>query len=177
VPPDFCGSDTITASGMDVCTYMPVVSSLVTTCPITTAPRIIVTKNCPLLPTPRGGLYTYSGSVSNAGNVSLLNVYVVNNQPTNNTPVIGPITLAPGTYVNFTNSYVAPTCCCLIIDTLTAHGADHCTGSNVTDTATEVCPLLTVPQLAVVENCPANAIPMGSLFMSPAMSPTPATWC
>ena len=94
--------------------------SVTTTCPITTTPRITVTKNCPLLPTPRGGLYTYSGSVSNAGNVSLVNVYVMDDQPTNNTPVIGPITLAPGATVNFTNSYVAPVCCCLIIDTLTA---------------------------------------------------------
>jgi hypothetical protein len=122
-------------------------------------------KNCPLLPTPRGGLYTYTGSVSNAGNVSLVNVYVVDDEPTNNTPVIGPITLAPGMAMNFTNSYVAPTCCCLIIDTLTARGQDHCTASNVTATATTVCPLLTLPGIAVIENCPATPIPMGSLFL------------
>ena len=165
VLPDFCGTHTVTASGMDVCTYLPVQNSLATTCPITTNPRITVTKNCPLLPTPRGGLYTYSGSVSNAGNISLMNVVVVNNQPTNNTPVLGPFTLAPGASLNFTNSYVAPACCCLIIDTLTARGTANCTVSNVSDTATEVCPLLTTPGIAVVENCPATLIPMGGQFM------------
>jgi len=165
VQPDFCGTDTLTASGLDVCNYLPVTTTVTTTCPITTTPRITLVKNCPLLPTPRGGLYTYTGSVSNAGNVSLVNVYVVDDEPTNNTPVIGPITLAPGMAMNFTNSYVAPTCCCLIIDTLTARGQDHCTASNVTATATTVCPLLTLPGIAVIENCPATPIPMGSLFL------------
>jgi uncharacterized repeat protein (TIGR01451 family) len=164
VPPDFCGSDTITASSLDVCNFLPVNSSVTTTCPITTTPRITVTKNCPLLPTQRGGLYTYSGSVSNAGNVSLVNVYVTDDEPTNNTPVLGPLTIAPGLAVNFTNSYVAPTCCCLIIDTLTARGQDHCSGSNVSNTATAVCPLLTIPSLAVVPACPPNPIPMGSVY-------------
>ena len=164
VLPDFCGSDTLTASSLDVCNYLPVDASVTTTCPITTTPRIIVTKNCPLLPTPRGGLYTYSGSVSNAGNVSLVNVYVTDDQPTNNTPVAGPLTIAPGLAVNFTNSFVAPACCCLIIDTLTARGQDHCSGSNVMDTATAVCPLLTIPSLAVVEFCPAIPIAMGSTY-------------
>jgi len=165
VQPDFCGTDTLTASGLDVCNYLPVDATVTTTCPITTTPRITVVENCPLLPTPRGGLFTYTGSVSNAGNVSLVNVYVVNDEPSNNTPVVGPITLAPGMAVNFTNSYVAPTCCCLIIDTLTARGQDHCTASNVTASATSVCPLLTLPGIAVVENCPSTPIPMGSLFL------------
>jgi len=92
-------------------------------------------------------------------------VYVVNDEPTNNTPVVGPITLAPGTSLSFTNSYIAPTCCCLIIDTLSARGQDHCTASNVTATATAVCPLLSLPGIAVIENCPSTPIPMGSLFL------------
>jgi hypothetical protein len=164
VPPDFCGNDTVTASGLDVCNNLAVSNSVATTCPITTSPRITLTKNCPLLPTQRGGLYTYTGTVGNAGNVSLVNVYVVDDEPTNNTPVIGPLTLAPGMSVNFTNSYVAPVCCCLIIDTLTASGQDHCTGSNVSDTATAVCPLLTIPSLALLQTCPPDPIPMGSLY-------------
>lgn len=165
VAPDFCGTDTLTASGLDVCNYVPVDATVTTTCPITTTPRLTVVQNCPLLPTPRGGLFTYTGSVSNAGNVSLMNVYVVNNAPSNNTPVLGPITLAPGMAINFTNSYVAPKCCCLIIDTLTARGQDHCTASNVTASATSVCPLQSTPGLAVIENCPATPIAMGSQFL------------
>jgi uncharacterized repeat protein (TIGR01451 family) len=164
VPPDFCGNDTVTVNAQDVCTYLPVVNSATTVCPITTAPQIVVTKDCPAAPTPRGGLFTYTGTVSNPGNVSLVNVYVTDDEPSNGTPVIGPITLAPGASVNFSHSYVAPTCCCLIIDTLTASGQDHCNGSNVTDTATAVCPLETIPSLNVVEFCPPSPIPMGSTF-------------
>ena len=165
VPPDFCGNDTVTASGLDVCNYLPVTNSISITCPVTTAPAIVVTKNCPALPTQRGGIFTYTGSVSNAGNVTLVNVYVRDDAPTNNTPVIGPISLAPGANVVFTNSYVAPTCCCFILDTLTAVGQDHCTLSNVTSTATTICPLLTQPGIAVVQNCPASAPPMNSLYV------------
>jgi hypothetical protein len=168
VPPDFCGGDTVTASGLDLCTYEPVSSSVSITCPITTTPRIIVTKDCPLLPTPRGGLYTYSGSVSNAGNVSLINVRVTNNYVADcytltNVLVLGPITLAPGATVIFTNSYLAPWSCCSVIDTLLASGQDHCSLSNVTDSTTTVCPLLTRPGLVVVEFCPASPIPMGGV--------------
>ncbi len=165
VPPDFCGADTITASGLDVCTYLPVTRSVTTTCPVTTAPRIVVTKNCPVVPTLRGGLYIYTGSVSNAGNVTLLNVIVTDSQPTNGTPVVGPITLAPGAFVNFTNSYIAPSCCCLVIDTLTARGSDRCSGSNVTATATTVCPLVTTPAIAVARVCPGTNVLVGGLYM------------
>jgi uncharacterized repeat protein (TIGR01451 family) len=166
VPADFCGTDTVTATGLDICTFLPVVNSVTTTCPVVTAPRILVTKNCPLLPTPRGGLYTFTGTVSNPGNVTLINVYVVDNQPTNNTPVLGPITLAPGASMNFSGSYLAPNCpfdnCCFIIDTVTARGQDRCTASNVTATATAVCPLLITPGIVVVQNCPPAPITMGS---------------
>jgi uncharacterized repeat protein (TIGR01451 family) len=164
VPPNFCGSDTVTATGLDVCNYLPVTDSVNSTCPITTSPAIAVSLNCPLLPTPRGGLYTYNGSVSNAGDVSLVNVYVTNDEPSNHTPVLGPITLAPGASMPFTNSYVAPTCCCLIIDTVTATGQNFCNSSNVSATDTSVCPLLTTPSLTLVETCPASPIPMGSTF-------------
>src|SRR5208282_5189614 len=170
VPPNWCGRDTVTASGLNVCTFLPVVNSVTTPCPVITTPRITVTKNCPLLPTPRGGLFTFTGSVSNAGNVTLVNVVVTNHYEADcytwtNGPVIGPITLVPGASVNFSGSYTAPWSCCEVMDTLTAVGQDRCSGSNVTDTATAICPLLTTPSIAVVQDCPATPIPMGSLYM------------
>jgi uncharacterized repeat protein (TIGR01451 family) len=169
VPPDFCGNDTVTASGQDICTYLPVVFNVTTTCPVTLTPRITVTQKCPQLPTPRGGLYTFTGSVSNAGNVTLVNVVVTNRYKFDcytmtNSPIIGPITLAPGASVNFSGSYTAPWSCCEVVDTLTARGKDNCVGSNVTATATTVCPLLITPAIAVVQNCPVNPIPMGSVY-------------
>jgi uncharacterized repeat protein (TIGR01451 family) len=170
VPADFCGSDTVTASGSDYCSDAPVANSVTTTCPITTTPRITVTKNCPLVPTPRGGLLTYTGSVSNAGNVTLVDVFVVDHYQTDcytwtNGPVIGPITLAPGASATFSGSYAAPMSCCQVMDTVTASGQDRCSGSNVMETATAICPLLTTPSIAVVQNCPVNPIPMGSVYM------------
>jgi hypothetical protein len=106
----------------------------------------------------------FSGTVSNPGNVTLVNVYVVNNQPTNNTPVIGPITLVPGASVDFSGSYTAPPFCCEITDTLTARGQDRCTSSNVTATATAICPLLYTPAIAVMQTCPPERLVMGSLY-------------
>jgi uncharacterized repeat protein (TIGR01451 family) len=169
VPPDFCGSDTVTASGWDMCSYLPVTNSVTATCPVTMTPRLTITQNCPAQPTPRGGLYTFTGSVSNAGNVTLVNVVVTNNYKFDcytltNRLVIGPITLAPGVSVNFSGSYTAPWSCCEVVDTLTARGQDRCSSSNVTATATAVCPLLTTPGIAVVQNCPPASIPMGSVY-------------
>jgi uncharacterized repeat protein (TIGR01451 family) len=165
VPPDFCGNDTVTASGFDSCSYALVTSSATATCPIATTPVITITKNCPPLPTPHGGQVIYSGTVSNAGNVTLINVFVVDNQPSNNTPVIGPITLSPGAVFNFSGQYTAPPVCCETTDTVTARGQDRCSGSNVTATATTICPMLYTPGIALVQNCPPYPIPMGSVYV------------
>jgi uncharacterized repeat protein (TIGR01451 family) len=170
VPPDFCGADTVTARGLDACTFAPVVSSVTTTCPIITTPRIFVTKNCPPQPTPRGGLFTFTGTVSNPGNVTLTNVFVANNYEVDcfsrtNGPVIGPITLGPGASVDFSGSYTAPRSCCEVIDTLTASGQDSCAGTHVAATATAVCPLLSTPGISIVRICPASPVPVGGLFV------------
>ena len=159
VPPDFCGTDTITAQGFDACTFAPVVNSVTTTCPILTTPRIAVTKDCPAQPTPRGGVFTFTGTVSNPGDVTLINVMVANNYQADcysrtNGSVIGPITLAPGASVNFSGSYIAPLSCCEVIDTLTASGQDRCAGTRVTATATAACPLLSTPRITVTRICP-----------------------
>ncbi len=164
IPADFCGTDTVTARGVNICTLLPVTSSATTTCPIQTAPSITVVKNCPSQPTPHGGLFVFTGSVSNSGNVTLTNVFVVNSQPAANTPVIGPITLAPGARTTFSGSYTAPLDCCEVTDTLTARGEDRCAGTLVTHTATQVCPLSTSPSIGVTLSCPATPVAVGGLF-------------
>jgi len=171
VPVDFCGNDTVTATGLDVCGYLPVTSTATAACAVAPySPRISVVNRCPTLPTPHGGLLMFSGTVSNLGNVTLVNVMVVNDQPSNNTPVIGPITLAPGAFYNFTGSYTVPCpSCCETIDTLTATGQDRCSGSNVTATSTAVCPMLYTPGIALLQICPPNPIPMGSLYVFSGM--------
>jgi uncharacterized repeat protein (TIGR01451 family) len=165
VPVDFCGNDTATASGFDLCSGALVTNSFTAICPIAHNPRIGVTKQCPELPTPHGSNLTFFGTVTNLGDVTLVNVYVVNDQPSNNTPVIGPITLRPGAGTNFTGSYTAPLVCCEIIDTLTARGQDQCSFSNVTATATAICPTVYTPGIALVpdQTCPPNLLP-GSCY-------------
>ena len=162
VPPDFCGDDTVTASGLDGCSYAKVPPSSVTTrCPVLTAPRITVTMTCPATPTPHTNLLVFSGTVGNPGNVTLTNVNIVLNQTVY---VAGPLTLAPGANVPFNGGVLAPPFCCQMVNTLTASGRDRCSGSNVTATATSVCPLLYTPALTVTPNCPATPPLVGDVF-------------
>jgi uncharacterized repeat protein (TIGR01451 family) len=163
VPLNSCGPyrDTVVAVGADKCFGRVVSASDFKDCPGITTPRIVVTKQCPTNLAAPGGVAIFSGTVSNAGNITLTNVTVVNNRPTNNTPVLGPITLAPGQSTNFTGSEVVPDNCCAYFDTLTAVGYSFCTGSNVISTATAVCPTLTTPRISVTKLCPPNIVSLG----------------
>jgi hypothetical protein len=158
VPMDICDTNivsTVTARGNNLCNGVVVTGSSSSACPIQPAPRLVVTKNCPANPVPPGGVFTFSGMVSNAGNITLTNVIVVNDQPTNNTPVLGPITLVPGQFTNFSGSYVICTLCCPpYVDTISATGAQICDGSNVSATATVYCPGISSPQLDIDVACP-----------------------
>jgi uncharacterized repeat protein (TIGR01451 family) len=165
IPGDFCGTDTVTARGFDACTDALVSHSATTTCPVTTAPRIAVTQTCPPEPTPHNGVFAYTGTVTNPGNVTLTNVFVFNNNPAPNTPVLGPITLAPGASVNFSGSYPAPEICCSLTDTLTARGQDRCSGIAVTATTSTLCPLLYTARITVTPICPPQPVSMGDRFV------------
>jgi uncharacterized repeat protein (TIGR01451 family) len=169
VPVDTCATnilDTVTARGINVCNGAMVTNSESAACPIVPTPRLVVTKNCPANPVPPGGVLNFSGTVSNAGNVTLTNVLVVNDHPTNNTPVLGPITLSPGQSTNFSGSYtICRGCCPPFVDTLTATGANACNGSNVTATATAVCPGITTSQLTVRVDCPPQPSAQGEPFI------------
>jgi len=160
VPIDTCATNvlgTVTARGINGCNGTVVSNSASAECPIVATPRLVVSKNCPGSPVPPGGVLNFSGIVSNAGNVTLTNVFVVNDHPTNNTPVLGPITLLPAQFTNFSGSYtVCRFCCPPFVDVLTATGASACNGSNVAATAAAVCPGVTTPELIVRANCPAQ---------------------
>jgi hypothetical protein len=163
VPADFCGTDTVTATG-SICNQT-VTNSVTTTCPIAPySPGLSVTKNCPAIPVPRGGLFTYTGTVSNTGNITLVNVYVVSSEPVANTPVIGPITLAPGVSSNFTASFTAPFCCCEVFSTLNARGQDKCSLATVTARVSDVCELLSTPGISVTEECPSSPVAIGQTY-------------
>ena len=169
VPIDICDTtilDTVTARGNNLCNGATVSASQSALCPIQPTPRLVVTKNCPVAPVPPGGLLAFSGSVSNAGNITLTNVMVFNDHPTNNTPLLGPITLAPNQSTNFSGSYrVCAECCPPYVDTITAAGAQICNGSNVTATATAYCPGITTPRLSLTVNCPPDPASQGQLLV------------
>jgi hypothetical protein len=125
--------DTLTASGQDRCAGTRVTATATAACPLLSTPRITVTRICP--PAPVNGVFAYSGSVSNAGDVVLTNVIVLSSKPNANTSVLGPIALAPGETQMFSGSYTVTADSNPLTDTVTASGADICQGRTVTATA------------------------------------------
>src|SRR5207249_6610465 len=94
LPPNCCTYvDTVRTSGKDKCFGRTVADSATAVCMTATNPKLTVTKSCPPLPVLLGQPVVFSGIVSNAGDITLTNVTVVNSQPSNNTPVLGPLDL------------------------------------------------------------------------------------
>ena len=160
-------TDTIMVGGTDFADgpyRQTFTNSCSATCSNVISSAISVTKFCPPGPVEPGRPLVFSGIVSNAGNVTLTNVLIVNNQPANNTSVFGPITLRPGQSTNFTGSYTVPLDSCgPYTDTLTASGTSVC-GGIVTDTDTQTCPGTNSPSIAVRKNCPPGPIQPGQLL-------------
>jgi hypothetical protein len=133
-----------------------------TTCALLTAPRIVVTQNCPAIPVSAGEVFDYSGSVSNAGNITLTNIVVVNDR-SGSTPVFAALTLVPNAISNFNGSYTVPVgTLCSVSSTATATAQEICSGDSVTNTATATCTLATAPAIEVTLNCPEGATAPGA---------------
>jgi hypothetical protein len=169
VPINTCNSnisDTVTVRGSDVCTGSNVIVTASSQCPVVPTPRLALTKQCPPNPVAPGSMLVYSGSLSNAGTITITNINVVDDRPSPNTPVLGPITLTPGQFVNFSGSYPVPyDCCGPCVDTLTAVGQDLCAGSNVTATASAACPRVTTPAIRVTRDCGPSPVTEGEMVM------------
>ena len=105
-PANCSSTSASTAIGQSLCD-IGVTNAASTTCPITFTPNIALTETCPPGPVSVGSTVVFGGSVNNSGNVTLTNVLVFSSQPSNNTPLLGPITLAPGASAPFTGSYIA----------------------------------------------------------------------
>lgn len=155
-------SSTVTVRGNDKCVGTAVSSAVTTSCTLLTRPGISVTKSCPPAAVPPGGTLVYTATVTNTGNVTLNNITVLINQPATNTLVRRIASLLPGTDTNFTGSYVVPGDSCTVCATIIASGADACTGSNVVDTASTVCPVLFTPRITLSKTCPTAPTAVGS---------------
>ena len=147
----------VTARGNDACNAQEVTSTSTKSCPVATAPKIVVTKSCPGTPATPGAQITYSGSVQNAGNVTLTDVTV----KSGNNSVFGPVTLTPGQITSFTASGSVPSGVCSVTDTWDASGKDQCSGVTVTHSATTVCPVQGASQLEVTLRCPSGSLTPG----------------
>jgi len=74
-----------------------------TPCPGTT-PGLALSLSCPS----DCGLVGFSGTVTNTGNVTLTNVFVLSSLPSDPTLLLGPISLAPGAAAIFAGAYIIP---------------------------------------------------------------------
>jgi len=161
VPADFCGTDTVTVEGFSLCGNRRVEASDVSSCPVELSPKLVVRNHCATSPIRHGQQANFSGSVSNVGDsvlrgVTIRNQMVVANHPEQtDTPVTGPMDIAPGETIVFDYTLMIPDDrnCCEIIHSLIASGKHPCEDSLIQSTSTVVCPIETHPSLSVVLDC------------------------
>jgi uncharacterized repeat protein (TIGR01451 family) len=154
----------LAARGQNKCTAAAVTANTSAACAVLTFPKVIVTKACPAAPVPQGSTLTYTGTVMNAGSIALTNIVVVNDRPASNTIVFRASILQPGQATNFTGSYVVPGNCCSVCDTLEVTAADSCSGVEVRDSSSALCPVQFTPRLTITKVCTGVPVAPGELL-------------
>ena len=143
---DSCGpyTATLTASGADKCFGRPVSQSLTRACPGANNPGLRVTTECPPNAVRAGETMTITGSVTNTGNVTLLDVTVTISVPALGREIqkLGPIQLLPGGRAVFSDSFVVGADCPGLAHQAVAIGRDKCVGAVVSDTTSKTCPVV-----------------------------------
>ncbi|MEK7677525.1 MAG: hypothetical protein AAB676_16985 [Verrucomicrobiota bacterium] len=163
-------TSTLTGSGADRCTGLRVTASASSTCPLLTSPAIEVTQTCPLTPVAQGGILTYSGSVRNAGNITLTNI-VVTHDRSGATPILTVASLAPGASAHFTGSYSAPASG--DATSTSSVSATSLCGVAVINTASLTCAIVTLSGIAVTKLCPPLPVaPGGTLVFTGTVTNT-----
>ena len=113
---------------------------------------VMVSQQCPEVQVTSGSTYSFTGTVVNAGDVTLTNV-VVRSARAGTVVLVGPITLLPGASAPFSGSYQIHGDCCQIVNTITVTGGDRCNGTVVNNSDSIVCPIRTNPALGVTRIC------------------------
>jgi len=151
-------TDHVTATGTDVLTDEEVSDNASATCDVQVNPAISVTKLCTAEVNSGGtGIEVdFNGVVTNTGDITLVNVRVVDNNGTagntgDDVLVLGPITLAPGASAPYSGSFNAsgPNS----TDVVTATGEDSLVHTPVWDTETASCSADVLPAIAVTKQC------------------------
>jgi uncharacterized repeat protein (TIGR01451 family) len=160
VPGNCCSvTDTLLATGSDICNGIQVSDTATAICPVLFTPRVSITKNCPTTAPAVGEPLVYTGTISNSGNVTIEGVIVYNSVSGMGNPVLGIAALAPGESATYISEYDLPADFCGR-DTVTVQAVSIC-GGTVTDSVTSTCPVLTAPALAITRSCPGIPIPRG----------------
>ncbi|WP_432471299.1 DUF7507 domain-containing protein [Amphritea sp. HPY] len=138
------------------------------TCSPDINPDIMVDKACvaDINDTGDGLDVTFSGTVTNTGNVKLTGVTVTDNNgtPGNTTDdqqVLGPIDLAPGASSGYSGSFGASGASST--DIVVATGTDVLTSTPVSDNATATCQPVIEPEIEVTKACFASLNSAGNM--------------
>jgi len=124
-------------------------------------PRICVTVVCVTNGFGQNATVTWTGTVTNCGDVALNNVTATLSYLPLGTTNFGPLTLAAGEGRVFSGSY-APVCQ-TITNVFVASGADQFLGCPVSAQASAVCRLAFNPCIGVTKNCDTVVLGQGNL--------------
>ncbi len=162
---DCCSvTHTLTVTAVDNCSGQEVKDTTTKTCPVLFHPRLSVTVQPPAEPLEPGDTLRYTGTVSNVGDVTMVDVYVRNFIKDEGMEVIGPITLVPGQTVHFNHSFTVPEGFCGDMK-LVASGDSLCGElTDVTAAAEAKCQVMTTPGIFVVKNCPTTPLSNEGVF-------------
>ena len=161
----------ITATGRDITVIggprAAVTNVFAEGCGICARPAIVVTKTCPPVTTNSGAVVTFTGVVTNTGDITLTNVTVVTDRLLTNggTLVASFPMLTNGEFATFSGSYFVPAGGCSMTDTLTAWGASLTGAAGATNSVVTTCALTRVPHLDLAISCPSVAPAPGQLLI------------
>ena len=169
VPSGFCGPEVVSARARSLCGDVPVVVTNDTACSVEVTPRWTLTNVCPATPIVLGAPATFTGTLTNTGDVDITGVTISNSfglidgAPVGESDVATRAVIAPGETVTFPFTITIPAdrSCCEVIDRLTATGTNPCTGETLTTTSTAVCPLVTSPAIDIALDCVAGPFSVG----------------
>jgi hypothetical protein len=114
-----------------------------------------LTTDCGAAPPSPGQLFNLVGTITNTGSVAVTNislVYVVSGTNAPVTPAAIPL-LEPGQGTNLSGSYFVPPDLCAVLSEVRASGKDV-SGTMLIASVSLVCPVATMPALALGLGCP-----------------------
>ncbi len=151
---------------VDDCGFNQVTGTSIRDCPVDTTPNIDVSLNCSSELVLPGHPVSFTGVVTNSGDIQLNDVMVMHSFNGTETPVFGPVSLAPGQTSSFSGSFIAPEGinACEITSSVIARAIEPCLGGQISDQASATCSLLTRPAIRVIRDCPPNPVAQGSIL-------------